>query len=696
MRQRFKSALVLALGAGMALAAGRGVALAQDASDASPASSVPAAAAEAAAPRAAAVVNRAVNVHPAAQAPARPGARLTPGTPIPPTELEVLVDGVVRESMAANHIAGVAVSVVQDGQVVLKKGYGFAGPNRPVDPDRTLFRLGSISKTFTWIALMKEVEAGHIRLNSPINLYLPEKLQVKDQGFKRPILVRDLPTHTPGFEDRALGQLFEQDPGRIRPLAEYLREERPHRVREAGSLPSYSNYGAALAGEAVSWVNGHPYQDIVDSEIIRPLGLTRTTFREPYPARSDLPAPMPAALAGDLSIGYRWVGGSFVPQSFEYVTQVAPAGAVSSTAGDMARYMLMILGGGQFNGATIYNAATAAGFRTTTQAPAPGVSGWDNGFMEFALPGDFRGQGHGGDTLWFHSMLVTVPELNLGIFVTTNTDTGPHLTGQLADQIVGQFYAPPRDLPRPGSPALAAERYTYAGTYLTTRRPYSGLEKFVFMLIGQTSISVTDDGRLLAGEKSWTPDGPEGRFRQVDGPLITAFDVQDGRAQRWFHASGAFAYDRIGPLYQIPTLVVVTVLAMLASIATIVGLFTRDRRESRQTPMQSRAGLVQTTTAVLWLAAIALVGVWSTGTRDLGWVMYHWPGPALIVASACALTAALLTLLTILMAPSVWRGGRRVDSWTAWRKLRFTATAVIFAAFSVMLGLWGGLAPWSG
>lgn len=694
MRQRLKSALALVLSVGVALFAGQGAAQAPDVNDAASAAppAASAAAADEPAPRAAPPPARAAPI----SAPPAPGPRLAPGTPIPPAELEVLVDGLVRQAMTADHIAGVEVSVVQNGQVVLKKGYGFAGPGRPVDPDQTLFRLGSISKTFTWIALMKEVEAGHIRLAEPINLYLPEKLQIKDQGFKRPILVRDLPTHTPGFEDRALGQLFEQNPKRIRPLADYLREERPRRVREAGAFPSYSNYGAALAGEAVAWVNGHPYQDIVESEIIRPLGMSHTTFREPYPARADLPPPMPAALAGDVSTGYRWAGGSFIPQTFEYLTQAAPAGAVSSTAGDMARYMLMILGGGQLDGATIYDAATATGFRTTLQASAPGVDGWDNGFMEFALPGGFRGQGHGGDTLWFHSMLVTVPALNLGVFVTTNTDTGQSLTGQLAERIVAQFYAPPQDLPLPGSQALAADPSVYAGTYLTTRRPYGGLEKFAFLIIGQTKIAVTDDGRLLAGEHSWVPEGPPGHFRQVDGPETMAFDIQNGRAERWFPASGTVAFDRIGPLYQTPTLIFVAALAILASIATLVGIFTRDRRESRQTPMQSRAGLVQSTIAVLWLIAIVLAAAWSTGAGDLGQVMYHWPGPALILASACALTAALLTLLTILMAPSVWRGGRRVDSWTAWRKLRFTITTMIFTAFAVMLGLWGALAPWSG
>ncbi len=235
---------------------------------------------------------------PADVAPAMNGARLAPGAPIPPAELEAFVDGAVRQAMTTDHVAGVEVAVVQGGQVVLKKGYGFAGPGRRVDPDNTLFRLASISKTFTWIAVMKDAEAGRIRLNTPINLYLPESLQVKDQGFRRPILVRDLMTHTPGFADRALGQLFEDDPRRVRPLTLYLRQERPRRVREPGVIASYSNYGAALAGEASSWVNGKPYADLVEGEITGPLGMTHTTFREPYPARAELPAPMPAALAG--------------------------------------------------------------------------------------------------------------------------------------------------------------------------------------------------------------------------------------------------------------------------------------------------------------------------------------------------------------------------------------------------------------
>ncbi|HEY2661211.1 MAG TPA: serine hydrolase [Caulobacteraceae bacterium] len=631
----------------------------------------------------------------------RPSAdqRLSPGESVPPEQLQAFVDGVVRQAMSRDHIAGVTVAVVQNGQVVMKKGYGFAGPGRAVDPDQTLFRLGSISKTFTWIALMKEAEAGRIRLTAPVNLYLPEKLKVGDEGFKRDLLVRDLMTHSPGFEDRMLGQLFEENPARVRPLFEYLRQERPRRVREAGALPVYSNYGAALAGEAVSYVNGHPFQDLVETEITRPLGLDHTTFREPYPARSDLPAPLKTSLAADLSTGYRWAQGGYKAEPTEYLTHVAPAGAVSSTAGDMARYMLMILGGGQLDGTTIYNADTARGFRTTLQTSAPGVNGWDDGFMEFALPGGYRGQGHGGDTLWFHAGMVTVPALNLGVFVGTNTDTGPGLAHALPEQIVGRFYAPPQAEPRAGSPSLAQDRETYAGTYVDDRRPYGGLGKFALMLISQLKVSVTPDGRLLTTgggrTQAWTPDGDSGRFLAVDGPQVSAFDVKDGRAQRWYAPSGATAFDRVGPLLQTPTLIVLAALTLLASIAVMVGQFTRDPREFRQTTSQSRANLVQATIAVLWIFSLVTFAAWGVGAQDQPHVILHWPGPFLLVASACALVAALLTLLTLVMSPWLWRGGRRLDSWSAGRKLGFTATTLIFTAFSVVLGLWGALEPWS-
>ena len=640
---------------------------------------------------------------PAAATPA-PGAKLSPGQAIPPGELEAFVDGVMKDAMSRDHIAGVTVSVVQNGQVVLKKGYGFASlePKRPVDPDRTLFRIGSISKTFTWIAVMKEVEAGRMRLNQPVNLYLPEKVQVKDQGFDQPVRVVNLMDHSAGFEDRALGQLFERNYNRVRPLDVYLRQERPRRVRAPGVLSSYSNYGAALAGEAVTYTSGRPYERLIEDEILGPLGMAHTTFREPHPAKLGLPAPMPVQLAGDISDGYRWTPTGFARRDYEFIEQIAPAGAASSTAADMARYMLMQLGGGQYAGATIYSPVTAQAFREPLRKTSIGINGWAHGFMVSDLSGGHRGYGHGGATLSFFSNMVVVPDLNLGIFISTNTDSGRPLVNRLPDRIVQHFYAAPDPFPRPGSSELTQRRSAFAGYYLTTRRAYSGLEGFADQLNGGASVDVSHDGRLVtsdgSGVRTWVPDGPvdDGRFIASQGSERISFDLTDGVAHAFHGASGTQVFER-APFWRQPqTLTTLAALAAASALATIAGVIVRNRREFRENQVQTRGGLVQNIQAVLWLLAMALFGLWASKTGDQAEVMYRWPGVLMITASACALVAAALTITTFVALPAIWRGGRRVDSWTHLRKAYFSVTVLIYAAFSVDLALWGALSPWSG
>ncbi|MDP1632894.1 MAG: serine hydrolase domain-containing protein [Caulobacter sp.] len=631
-----------------------------------------------------------------------PSAALTPNVvPIPPAELEAFVDGVVRDAMAADHIPGVTISIVQNGEVVLKKGYGFArlNPARPVDPDRTLFRIASISKTFTWIAVMKEVEAGRMRLDGPINLYLPERVQVPDQGYPRPVRVIDLMSHTPGFEDRALGQLFERDADRVRPQLLYLKQERPRRVREAGGLPAYSNYGVGLAGAAAAWVSGKPFERLIESEITGPLGMSRTTFRDPYPPRKDLPAPMPAALAADLAHGYLWTGGAWRERPYEFTSQVAPAGGASTTAGDMARYMTMILNGGSLGEVTIYNPATAAGFRTVQSRPAPGVAGFAHGFREFPLPGGREGWGHDGVLLSFRSSMIMAPRLNLGVFVATNSEAGDRLTNQITGLIVQRFYGPQPALPEAGSAWLKKNRAAFEGEYVSTRRSYRGLEKFIGLINARTTVSVTRTGQLVVSGRdsssTWIPEGTGGQFREVGGWRRMAFTLQDGKASGYFPPSGAAAFERVGLLGSQNRVIHLAVLTLLAALATLAGLVVRDRKDHRETPMQRRASLIQTTQALLWLLAIAAFGAWASETGDVVAIFFDWPGAWLFTASSSAFVAMLLTVTSLIMLPFIWRGGRRVDSWTVGRKLRFTATALIYAAFSLTLGLQGALFPWA-
>ena len=620
--------------------------------------------------------------------------------PLPPAELEAFVDGLMRRSMAADHIAGATIAVVQNGQVVLKKGYGVASlkDRRAVDPDRTLFRIASISKTFTWIALMNEIEAGRMRLDGPVNLYLPEPLQVRGKDMA-PVQLRHLMTHTAGFEDRAMGQLFEQDWRRVRPLNDYLRQERPRRVREPGTLPAYSNYGVALAGAAVANVTGKAFEQLIAEEILFPAGMTRTTFRDARPWRDGLPAPMAPALAADRSDGFRWTALGWREQPPEMTGQIAPAGGASSTAADMSRYMMLLLGGGVIDGKTLYSPRAAQAFRTPMYRPLPDAAGWNAGFQDIALPGGRRGFGHAGDTLWFHSNLVVAPDLGLGVFIAVNTDTGAQLPAIVPSAIIERFYAPRPAVPvvRPLTDEAAK---LYAGDYLTTRRAYRGLEGFITRLIGVAKVRVTRDGQLavITDDSStlWNATDKPGVFKAADGPQVMAFEIAEGRAVRFYPSSGIAAFERIGFPNGTGLLTWIVALSALASVATLAGVFMRDRRETRQTPTQTRANLLQTTQAVLWLVSLACVGLFASKADDIGAVFFGWPSGWLVTASACALVASVLAMVTLLMAPVVWRGGRRVDSWTTLRKLAFTYTALLYIALAVLLALWNFLLPWSG
>ena len=203
--------------------------------------------------------------------------------------------------------------------------------------------------------------------------------------------------------------LFAARPADVLPLDDFLARYRPRRVREPGEVSSYSNYGAALAGAIVERVNGAKWQDLIERDVIRPLGATHITGREPYPARAGLPEPLSAELTQDLSKPYRWNGTAYGERSFEYITQIAPAGAMSASAHDMGRYMLLLLGDGTLDGATVFGSKAARAFRTPLTKLSSELGALDAGFFDQPLPGGFRGYGHDGATLSFFSDMTVVP-----------------------------------------------------------------------------------------------------------------------------------------------------------------------------------------------------------------------------------------------------------------------------------------------
>ena len=211
-------------------------------------------------------------------------------------------------------VAGAVVAVVKNGEVIFAKGYGFADVknHKPVDAERTMFRPGSISKLFTWTAVMQLVEQGKLDLDHDVNDYLDFKIPARSDG---PITLRNIMTHTPGFEEQ-IKALIVSDPKQLVPLQVYAREKTPVRIFKAGSTPAYSNYATALAGYIVERVSGQSFDDYLDAHLFKPLEMSHATFRQP----------LPAAFEADMSKGYAL--GSQPPKPYEIVI-AAPAGSLA-------------------------------------------------------------------------------------------------------------------------------------------------------------------------------------------------------------------------------------------------------------------------------------------------------------------------------------------------------------------------------
>lgn len=196
--------------------------------------------------------------------------------------LEAFIDGVVNTTMEDAHIAGAVVSVMVDGEVTIKKGYGYSNvaEKRPIDPDKTMFRIGSVTKLFTYMSMMQLHEQGKLDLNANIQDYLPN-LEIPDT-FPEPIKVINLFTHTAGFEDRVIG-LFSYDEASLLPLSEVLGNNLPARVRPPGQVSSYSNHSLGIAGLIIENISEMSWAAYVRKNILNPLGMEYATAFQPVP-----------------------------------------------------------------------------------------------------------------------------------------------------------------------------------------------------------------------------------------------------------------------------------------------------------------------------------------------------------------------------------------------------------------------------
>jgi len=549
-------------------------------------------------------------------------------------------DRSVPGRLTQDRVPGLAVSVVADGRTVFARGYGYADAERrvPFSASRTLVRIASITKLFTWTAVMQQMEAGRLDLHTDVNRYL-STFQVPST-YPEPVTLQTLMDHTAGFEDRIIGT-GARSAADVPPLGEYLAANMPARIRPAGEVSAYSNYGAALAGHIVAEVSGEPYDRYVQRHILAPLGMTRSTASEP----------VPAALAADLAHSYNSDGDPLrlVPFQFD---RLSPDGAISATATDMARFMAAHLGGGSNGTGRILAPATAELMHARSFAADPRLDGYAHGFKERTINGH-RVLMHDGGWEGFVSGLLLVPGCDLGLFVSANATGGTETLTKLVPEFFDRF-APTPATPdadpgsTPDGPTVAST--TRAGFYAPTRHNESTVERLL-MLLGPVRLTVREDGTVRFKGDDWTPR-PDGVYHRADGTDRLAF--RTGPGARDYVITDGPSYQLLGRTETLPfnlgVLLAFAVAALSAVSVPVAAAWRRIARRSDSTSATWRwARSLSAGAALLGLAFLGGLAVTLYG--DTGEYLYGAPlgfqvllaVPVVVLVAAAAAAVCTVT-----------------------------------------------------
>lgn len=412
-------------------------------------------------------------------------------------DLSTLFDEHAVREMKKADVAGAAIVVVKDGKVIFSRGYGHADVEQkiPVSPSHTLFRIASISKVVTYTAVMQLVEQGKIDLDADVARYLDFTIPA---AFGKPMTMRHLMSHTAGFEETVQGRWVK--PGELTGLRDYLVRQMPKRLFSPGSVPAYSSYGTALAGYIVERVSGQPFEIYIEKHVFAQLGMQHSSFAQPLPLR----------LASMLAKGY--VTGTGPASPFD-TAQIAPAASMSSSAMDMARFMLAHLGGEAAPGPPLMMPATLAKMHSAQFRHHPAGPGIALGIYEMDEVAR-RLVGHTGDIPCFHSGMYLFPEQRIGLFIVQNTEAGEAMRNTLLKVFAGRYLTPLSQVAVMPRGATTDESEQIPGSYRTSWRFDSSPLSLKFLL-DQSIVRMVTPGTLVI-DKQVGLDGEPINWHRVD------------------------------------------------------------------------------------------------------------------------------------------------------------------------------------
>jgi CubicO group peptidase (beta-lactamase class C family) len=600
---------------------------------------------------------------PESTAPRVGGARLTDAS-----EFESWVNNFLAEQTINSQMPSIGLVVVKDGGVFFQKGYGQASDQRnvTVTPDQTLFRAASVSKLVTATAVMQLVEQGRLDLDADINTYLT-RFQLEN-NYPSPITGRHLLTHTSGLEDRLFGNTV-PSADRLVSLGDYFSAHVPRRIRPPGEQIAYSNTGMALAGHLVEAVSGLSFEEYVERNLFQALGMTRSSFRQPYPAH----------LAPDV-----------VPSGADSGAMLLyPSGSMISTVTDMGRFIAAHVNGGRLGDARILSKETVREMHRQHFTGHAGMPGVAYGF--------FENYTNGGRVL-FHtglsghqSLLCLLPEENIGFYLVLSVRQGgahQDLRRKFMQAFLDRYYPAAQPFSLPAAPSDFTQRAArFTGLYRPNLLPRTTIET-LGNLVADTRVTSNGDGTLTVslpplGAKSFRIVEVEPMlFRSEDNFYFAFGEDERGNITR-LQMSGSvvdpIGFERLkwyesGTLHAILAATGFFVFLSFCLI-TLVGFILHFFRKAKHSePLMSREPRLAWRMAFLVSSLVILSPV-------LGLVWYHIGDPELRpykVASALYVSLGVLQLATLLgltlpiFAFKTWKQGY----WFLVRRIYFSVVAL--------------------
>lgn len=513
------------------------------------------------------------------------------------SELEGFVDNYMKDYIGKT-TPGAAIVILKDNKIVLSKGYGDANieKNISVDPKKTVFEWGSISKLYVWTSVMQLVEQEKIDLHEDIRKYLPEGFLTK-LTYDSPITMLDLMHHTAGFEEYIF-DLGYSSPDQVKSLEEGLKLAEPVQVYKPGEVVAYSNFSTSLAGLIVERITGKEFYQYASEQIFSKIGSQNASI---HPKLSDN-----KKLIENKAIGYKLKELSQFTEARPFYISMYPSGAINGTVEDLAKFASALMPIEGESSPLFQNEETLEEFLTLSYSVNDNIPGNAHGFWEYK--GQKMGLTHGGNTEAFSSNFHIVPSESFAVMILTNQAGEMDITYGLTKGLVGEesdpVVDPTEDLP---------DASELEGTYTSARRGYHGFLNIYFELLPLeiTAVNNREIQLSMMGFNANYVQASPYVYKKIKGDTLydtigpIYFHVKDGEVTKISASIADYLPIAIGK--STPFLIFYLILAILSVVYLIVSSFVllfqgiqRRRKKHPKTSFQRwHSTLILTGTAIV-------------------------------------------------------------------------------------------------